>query len=504
MLGGRPENAKANHKKAMRKDEAMNSRALAACYGQVAEGLIHAVSQHRSWKFQARDEHGLELYGEGRHGMTIGKLPLARVAEYLAPLLDCQQLADEEMHDPEKLGLLRELVSKWLSTVDGDSRIAGKLKPLYIDKEKCMAIAEFLILTKIYPTRAQIFPTNTEVLAQETVLHMIMIMKSTTSLHRLRKEVMLGRKFQLMAALDMLLELLEIELNNHSSQWSVRTKSAYMHRIWNLVDIDQDGFFSHDESCEFVRLILSRPSFGRMLTSVCVKKQASHWATLRRATFICITPSVVLSFVQDPYHFTFQSKSLWLKLDKDGNSRVSKEEFCDLFTEAFLEAIVIPLASMVTQQVKVAWRKSNAVQTAMVAAAPTSQTQNGPDVSGSADAQWDRTSAAPVLQTQNIPEVAGSTKAKRDCTFEGADVFSMCLDSDDTKCHSKRLLDDSKDGKFRVKLSSIDSAGHRTAIAKESNHLTVLEHPARFDPVLDSERPAKPPCENFSQKCSVM
>eukprot|EP00746_Dinoflagellata_sp_MGD_P006909 gnl/MRDRNA2_/MRDRNA2_113617_c0_seq1.p1 gnl/MRDRNA2_/MRDRNA2_113617_c0~~gnl/MRDRNA2_/MRDRNA2_113617_c0_seq1.p1 ORF type:complete len:492 (+),score=82.08 gnl/MRDRNA2_/MRDRNA2_113617_c0_seq1:119-1594(+) len=489
-----------------KKEEAMHNRALTACYGQVSEGLIHAVSQHRSWKFQARDAHGLELHDEDRHGMSLGKLPLTRVADYLAPLLDCDQLEDEEIHDPKNLGLLRGLVSKWLSAVDSDRRIAGKLKPLHEDKEKCMAIAELLILSKIYPTRAEIFPTNIELTTQEKILQVFM-MKSTSSLHCLRKEVMLGRKIELMTAMDMLLELLEIEHDNHSSQWSGKTKSAYMHLIWNLVDIDQDGFFSHDESCELVRLLLSRPSFGRMLTSVCVKKQASRWATLRRATFIGITPSVVLSFVQDLHRFTSHSKSLWWKLDKDGNSRVSKEEFCDLFTEAFWDAIVIPLASMVTQKVEAAGRKSDPVQTTMVTAvpaAPISQTQNIPDVPGSASVKPDGKSAAPISETQNIPDVAGSTTVKRDCTCKGANLFSDCLDSDDTKRHSKRLLHDSTGGKFRTELSSLDAADHRPAIEKESHLVTVLEHPARFEPIIHSEMPAKPPRENFCQKCSVM
>lgn len=467
-------------------------RNSAALYNALAEGLSHAQSQHKAWRNEARKTHGLEdddKVGDSKvrrgsktsSSRSLAKLPLVRVADYLGPLLDNQKFAhhkkhfgDHDIRDLSKVGFLRELVREWLATVDGDKRIAGKLASFYGDKEKCAAIAELLALSKIYPNRADIFPTHREVPVREKFMQLV-LMKPPSSLHRVRKEVMLGRKSQLMIAIDMFLEFLEIDYNSSPSSQSDRQTAkkkaylhTYLHEIWKLVDIDIDGFFSEAESFEVTRIILSRPSFGRLITSVWVQKRVSLWVSIQRAILIRVIPSVVRSFVQDVFGMASSSKYMLLKLDTDGDQLISKQEFCNHFTHAFWDVIVIPLVNAVAQNFENALRS---IKTPRI-----------------------QTPIAKTIQTATVttlPHRSGSAKTNRNCTV--VDVSTWCHDM-------------------------IDSEDKKTAIVKKPLHVNdveddiqVLDGDEYFEPVVRPQGNQSPEkCAAFPRQskscdvCSIM
>lgn len=217
-------------------------------------------------------------------------------------------------------------------------------------------------------------------------------------------------------------------------------------------------FFSEAESFEVIRLVLSRPPLGRLLTSVWVRKRVSLWVPLQRALLTRVIPSVVRSFVHDLFGMASSSKALWLKLDADGNHLVSKQEFCDLFPSAFWDMIVIPLVNVLAQDFENVSRRikfpgsqiltSNAIQTAKL----------------------------------NTVQRSASAKANRNCTV--VDVSSWCP----------------PDSAFR---DTIDSEDHRSAIVGKPHRVDDVEDAIEileyYEPIVESQKSSKS-CE----LCSVM
>eukprot|EP00746_Dinoflagellata_sp_MGD_P167140 gnl/MRDRNA2_/MRDRNA2_97524_c0_seq1.p1 gnl/MRDRNA2_/MRDRNA2_97524_c0~~gnl/MRDRNA2_/MRDRNA2_97524_c0_seq1.p1 ORF type:complete len:443 (+),score=91.39 gnl/MRDRNA2_/MRDRNA2_97524_c0_seq1:94-1422(+) len=436
-------------------------------YNVLAEGLVHAVLKHREWKFQARQEFGLTIHHDGQHGMSLAKLPVVCVADYLAPILDLQMFEDSEFHHPYLLGPLTELVRSWLSTVDRDPRIHGGMRLFYEDKRLCMAVAELLILSKIYPARAELLPTHNDMSVRDRILEVILL-KGMSSLHHVRKEVMLGRKQELMVVIDKFLDVLEGHLKKQSEQPDTMP-AALMHLIWQLADLDNNGFFSEDESCELLRFILSRPAFGRLLASVWLQNQKSLWDAIRRVTLTLIIPSVVLCFVKDFRHFLPASKSLWQKLDTDGNHRITKDEFCNGFADAFMEKVITPIINLVAEKLedalKTSQTKENFVQDRK--AVPTKTVQ---------DASM-KTCEKTVVQT------AMPAKARRSCTVETAEFLNTCYPDDDLRNKARR----------NKQLENM--------ILENQHPKSELSMPPQFEPILDSERSTKPGCQTT---CKMM
>eukprot|EP00746_Dinoflagellata_sp_MGD_P031521 gnl/MRDRNA2_/MRDRNA2_174926_c0_seq1.p1 gnl/MRDRNA2_/MRDRNA2_174926_c0~~gnl/MRDRNA2_/MRDRNA2_174926_c0_seq1.p1 ORF type:complete len:496 (+),score=107.62 gnl/MRDRNA2_/MRDRNA2_174926_c0_seq1:16-1503(+) len=315
------------------KDQADRKRRLTKLYDQLVVRLIHVQGEYKKWKLQVKGEHKLEL----------GAMPLINVAAQLIPLFDFQFFSVQEMQNSQMINLLKGVVIEWLfeldSLADSDERIAGEveLRHLYQDTDKCTAVAELLILSKIYPSRA-------EILICETGLHI-----QTGSL---REDVMLGRLPFLTTAADMLLEFLETGLSKgSSSELSAIDKKTYLSPMFTVLDFDADGLLSKDESLEFCRLMLSRPSLGRLLvTSQCVKSDPNSLTMipLGRASLISMIPSVVLSFAEDCTQSV--SENLWLNMDRDHHDEVTKQEFCDLFPISFEKAIVAPLRDRLAEK----------------------------------------------------------------------------------------------------------------------------------------------------------
>lgn len=351
-----------------KKNHAALAKRMVALYDQLAANLLGILQMYREWKLEAmfqnkiNREHEMEFVE-----ISLSTMPVTIVAVYLVPLLDIQHWFDPGLQDPEQSDMLKSVVKEWLSQVDNviHSRVSsqrnpskdadglgtGSLSALYMDDKKCAAMAELLMLNKIWPSRIDILLNTTNEALEQGSIPGFGIRPGS-----LREKVVLGQMDLLAAPVDMFLDVLEIGLSKEISfemPALAKTMKVYTHLIFDFVDLNGDGLLSQEESAEFCRVLLSRASLGRLLIT-CICEYAADdlirptTTPVTRTSLISIIPSLLLTFASEGVELL--ALNLWLDMDFDGNGELIKAEFCEHFPRAFWKIILLPLIGRLAEK----------------------------------------------------------------------------------------------------------------------------------------------------------
>jgi len=472
-------------KERQKKDEERHEEFL---YDELGKGLLDALPKYRSWRFNARDDFELPI--EGR--VTMADLPLHRVTYYLLPIFDfdfVHRHPAPDLYDPTHLGSLLVHVEKYLSEVDDDEGIEGALAWLYEDPNTLRLIAELLVLNKIYPNRTAVafLDKKTEVVRRGSLVEDSILGKENAA--------------NLKTALDMFLEVVEMDLMTKPSLEQPHPSQAYTDLIFALVDDDEDDIFSQTESKEFCRMILSRPILGQLLTTAAMilstEGRASGDLSKRRATYITVVPTVVLNYVQQE-GIDWIATSFWQKLDLDGDGSVTGEEFREDFVHCVWESIVLPLAGLLVEAGELAWQKGLNPQAKKTTSEGIFHVGFGRDEKLKGIAPEER------------------SKSQRNCMGAELDIFASCMPVEPSQRVNKDVPNEFGNGEIRDSKKEDDYTAYEescnsgpdackvqdpVAAVKERRQLELRGKPP--DPIIDAEVESnrKATCEG---KCIVM